>query len=189
MGRIDQVPKIAGNAQRFTHESADLFRVCSSSRCFGSSELARTPDRGSGGEIALPAPRPADKAGEADEPAWWRLRWPAVAACALLILFGVRNISDATGHKGTNGVPRRMAPMRVQPADVWIVESNSHYELYSNGLRIENRFRTTNHHGRSWLSIAAGDLPAGFWSSLRWGSCTTPRKVTARPSRRSRNRC
>src|SRR5581483_6986860 len=77
--------------------------------------------------------------------AGWKRRWPAAAVCLLLPLIVVRSISDATSHGAANVTPRRVAPLRSEPADVWVVESNAQYELYSNGLRIEKRFQTANH--------------------------------------------
>jgi hypothetical protein len=95
----------------------------------------------------------------------WMGRWPVLAVCALLTLVIVRNASDATGHRASNTPPKRMAP--AQPStEVWMVESNAQFELYSNGLRIENRFRTAN-HPRSFVAFdrRQPDLPPGFWSS------------------------
>jgi hypothetical protein len=96
----------------------------------------------------------------------WQRRWPAAAVCVLLALILVRNASDATGHRAANGESRKMAPAPSGPAAVWIVESNAQSELYSNGLRIENRFRTTN-HPRSFVGFdrRQADLPPGFWAS------------------------
>ncbi len=96
----------------------------------------------------------------------WRPRWAAAAVCALLILIAVRNTSDATGHKTANDPPRRMAPVRSAPAEVWVVESNPQFELYSNGLRVEKHFETGN-HPRSFVAFdrRQADLPPGLWSS------------------------
>jgi hypothetical protein len=98
--------------------------------------------------------------------AWWKRRWPVAAACALLALIAVRNVSDATGHKAASVAPRKTPPLRAQPSEVWMVESNAQYELYSNGLRIENRFKTEN-HPRAFVAFdrRQADLPAGLWSS------------------------
>ena len=98
--------------------------------------------------------------------AWWKRRWPAAALCVLLALIAVRSASDATGHKASNAPPRRMAPVRSEPAEVWIVESNALFELYSNGLRIEKRFQTPN-HPRSFVAFdrRQADLPPGLWAS------------------------
>ena len=61
-------------------------------------------------------------------------------------------------------------PVLVEPAaaDVWTVESNTESETYSNGLRIDNRFRVTA-PSRSWMAFPLNggkpvlrDRPAGI---------------------------
>src|SRR5262249_35037766 len=96
----------------------------------------------------------------------WRRRIPAAVICAVLALIAVRNASDATGHRASSATPRQMAPSKRLPAEVWVVESNAQYELYSNGLRIENRYKTSN-QPRAYVAFnrRQNDLPAGLWSS------------------------
>jgi hypothetical protein len=95
----------------------------------------------------------------------WLRRWPVAAMCGLLVLVAVRSTSDATGHRASNAPPKKMAPAQ-KAADVWLVEANPQFEIYSNGLRIENRYRTNN-HPRSFVAYDRRDqnLPAGSWSS------------------------
>lgn len=71
--------------------------------------------------------------------------WRAVALTGVLVLIAVRSSSDATSHRSAQPVsPPRTAPVRAIH-DVWLVESQKSYEIYSNGLRVENRFAVTGH--------------------------------------------
>ena len=47
---------------------------------------------------------------------------------------------------------RRMEPAAVLAADVWPVEKNSHFEIYSNGLRIENQY-AVSHRPRTYIAF------------------------------------
>ena len=46
----------------------------------------------------------------------------------------------------------RMEPAAAPAADVWPVEKNSHFEIYSNGLRIENQY-AVSHRPRSYVAF------------------------------------
>src|ERR1019366_344586 len=46
----------------------------------------------------------------------------------------------------------RMEPAVAPAADVWPVEKNSHFEIYSNGLRIENQF-AVSHRPRTYVAF------------------------------------
>jgi N-acetylmuramoyl-L-alanine amidase len=96
---------------------------------------------------------------------WRKRRWPAVVFGAVLVLIAVRSTSDATGHRMAHAAPKP-ATTALRSAEVWMVESNQQFELYSNGLRIETRFQTSN-HPRSFAAYdrRKPDLPAGLWSS------------------------
>ena len=102
----------------------------------------------------------------APPPTRLKRRWLVAAICAILTLVAVRNASDATGHRTNNAAPGKPVPTLGRPSEIWMVESNSQFELYSNGLRIENRFQTRN-HARSFVAFdrRQPDLPAGFWSN------------------------
>ena len=55
----------------------------------------------------------------------------------------------------------RMEPAAAPAADVWPVEKNSHFEIYSNGLRIENQY-AVSHRPRAYRAYPIGDPePAG----------------------------
>lgn len=97
---------------------------------------------------------------------FWKRRWPAALFGAVLVLIAVRNASDATGHRVSNVAPKRQSAAPVKPAEVWMVESNPQFELYSNGMRIEKRFETTN-HPRAFMAYdrREPDLPPGLWAN------------------------
>ena len=46
----------------------------------------------------------------------------------------------------------RMEPALAPAADVWPVEKNSHFDIYSNGLRIENRY-AVSHRPRTYVAF------------------------------------
>ena len=46
----------------------------------------------------------------------------------------------------------RMEPAVAPAADVWPVEKNSHFEIYSNGLRIENQY-AVSHRPRTYVAF------------------------------------
>jgi hypothetical protein len=106
-------------------------------------------------QVPAPAPR-----------TWWNRRWPAAVCGVVLVLIAVRSASDATGHRLVSETPRRLVSASVGPAEVWMVESNHHFEVYSNGLRIETRFQTSNRR-RFFVAYdrRQPDLPAGLRSS------------------------
>jgi hypothetical protein len=86
--------------------------------------------------------------------------------CGLLIVVAARNVSDATGHRAAGVHPVRTAAVEgVRPAEVWLVEDNKSYEVYSNGLRIE-RARTVSTHPRSYVAFdrIGPTLPPTLWS-------------------------
>ena len=94
-------------------------------------------------------------------------RWRAAACCAVLLLIGVRSASDATGHRSPVAALRtRAAAAKAPRAAVWVVESNRNYEVYSNGLRIENRFAVSN-RPRSFTAYDRRDrdLSPALWST------------------------
>ena len=92
--------------------------------------------------------------------------WSAAAVCALLMMVAVRNASDATGHRSASPHAARAAGAPAKSGDVWLVEKTPVYEVYSNGLRIENRFAVAN-HPRSFVAYDRRDpeLSPGLWSS------------------------
>jgi hypothetical protein len=70
--------------------------------------------------------------------------WRAAAFGMVLVLLAVRSASDATVHRSTQPVlPSPSAPAGAI-REVWLVESQKGYEIYSNGLRVENRFAIAN---------------------------------------------
>jgi hypothetical protein len=50
----------------------------------------------------------------------------------------------------------RMEPAVAPAADVWPVEKNSHFEIYSNGLRIENQY-AVSHRQRTYVAYINDD--------------------------------
>ena len=76
-------------------------------------------------------------------------------ACCALTLFVLMWRSDALVRHSAASTRRAAAP--VQPAsdvpNIWPVEQNNEYDLYSNGLRIENRLTISN-EPRSYRLIA-----------------------------------
>ncbi len=88
---------------------------------------------------------------------------PLRLAAIFLIFFGVR--AQTVTETSADFPPMRPAPKRAEPAvsplpagDVWLVENSGDYEVYSNGLRIENRFRTAN-EPRSYVIFRQGADP------------------------------
>jgi hypothetical protein len=94
------------------------------------------------------------------------LRWRAAAFCAVLALMAARTASDATGHRPAATAPPRQMSVAARPAEVWVVESNKEYEVYSNGLRVENGLAVSN-QPRSFVAFDRRypDLPPGLWAS------------------------
>ena len=93
-------------------------------------------------------------------PAYGSLPWRVAAVCALLALIGVQR--DSNAHALHAGIPSG-AP--VTP-DVWLVESTPDHEIYSNGLRVENRLAVSN-RPRAFIPYdrRSPDLPPGRVSS------------------------
>lgn len=54
-------------------------------------------------------------------------------------------------------LPRSSQKPEAVPGRVWVVESNDRFELYSNGLRVENQF-VTNTQPRAYLSLSREDM-------------------------------
>jgi hypothetical protein len=54
-------------------------------------------------------------------------------------------------------LPRSSQKPEAAPGRVWVVESNDRFELYSNGLRVENQF-VTNTQPRAYLSLSREDM-------------------------------
>jgi hypothetical protein len=94
------------------------------------------------------------------------LRWRAAAFCAVLALMAARTASDATGHRPAATAPPHQTSVAARPAEVWVVESNKEYEVYSNGLRVENGLAVSN-QPRSFVAFDRrhSDLPPGLWAS------------------------
>ena len=88
----------------------------------------------------------------------WRIaRFPTFAAALALTLVSATMLQPfakrALGLSPPPATPRSITPAvfntktDAPPADaphVWIVENNPHFDLYSNGLRVENEFATSN---------------------------------------------
>jgi N-acetylmuramoyl-L-alanine amidase len=84
-----------------------------------------------------------------------RRTWTAWCALALLLLTWrsdaiVRHPSGPVVH-----APSLVRPVSEAAPNIWPVEQNSDYDLYSNGLRIENRLAISN-QPRSYYLIARG---------------------------------
>ena len=69
----------------------------------------------------------------------WQLRWIAVGV--VLFFASIRTVSDASFL--SPGRVAQPAPLHDDFPKVWLVEKTADWELYSNGLRIENRFLTS----------------------------------------------
>ena len=74
----------------------------------------------------------------------WPRHWRLAAIALLLALLGVRSGSDASIHRSPVARQSGAAGPAAPIADVWLVESNPAYEIYSNGLRVENRLTVSN---------------------------------------------
>jgi hypothetical protein len=92
--------------------------------------------------------------------------WRTAALIALAILIAARTASDATGNRLPTPAPPQRVSAPVRPAEVWLVESNKEYEVYSNGLRIENGLVVSN-RPRSFVAFDRrdADLSPGLWAS------------------------
>jgi hypothetical protein len=89
-------------------------------------------------------------AGRGNPQRWLSLGALATAVLLALVILGprVQTGSDAKGRPlVANGVPGKLAPPPVlkPPPKIWRVELRKDQEVYSNGLRIENRFLTSNY--------------------------------------------
>ena len=84
----------------------------------------------------------------------------------ILAAIGVRSASDASAHRSSSPPPARAADLVAGAADVWVVEKNPHYEIYSNGLRIENDLTVSN-RPRSFAAYdrRRAELPPGRFTS------------------------
>ena len=71
-----------------------------------------------------------------------RWRW---IPCGVLVLVALAWKSDALVRHPKGTVPQRPSPAKPVPiANVWPVEQTREFDLYSNGLRIENRLEVSN---------------------------------------------
>lgn len=95
-----------------------------------------------------------------------RRYWSVLIVGLVLATIGVRSASDASGHHSQAIQPARAPAVLTGVADVWVVERNQHYEIYSNGLRIENDLAVAN-RPRSFAAYdrSRAELPAGLFSS------------------------
>jgi N-acetylmuramoyl-L-alanine amidase len=105
--------------------------------------------------VSMPAPRNS-MAG----------RWRVAAIVLFVVLIAVRTASDATGHRLAAPAPQRRVSVPGHTVEVWLVESNKEFEVYSNGLRIETGLAVTN-HPRSYVAFDRRDpdLSPGLWAS------------------------
>jgi hypothetical protein len=83
-------------------------------------------------------------------------------ACFAIALTTVAWRSDAVVRHTPHLPARAVSPLRYssEVPNVWPVEQTAAYDLYSNGLRIENRLAVSN-HPRSYRLIAHGSAAVG----------------------------
>jgi hypothetical protein len=96
--------------------------------------------------------RQAHRPRSATAPRVSRQSWRAAALGVALALMGARTTSDATAHLS----PAARPPKADLRGEVWLVERNKAYEIYSNGLRIETRFSVSN-QPRAWVAFDRRD--------------------------------
>ena len=120
--------------------------------------------------LAAPAPAPAR-----------RMRWKSRKTMGLLTLLAlglvvaplslrVPGAANAASPPPPPLPPIHRVEARVEPAaapavDVWPVEKNGHFEIYSNGLRIENQY-AVSHRPRAYVAYSL-DYPEGTGGEQR----------------------
>jgi hypothetical protein len=76
------------------------------------------------------------------------------------------SVSAVSAKPAARSVARLVLAEPGLAPSVWIVEQNAQFDLYSNGLRIENRFSTvTSPRGYLAFNRAELDDPRGHWSN------------------------
>jgi hypothetical protein len=72
--------------------------------------------------------------------------WKMAIILLLVFLLNVQTVTDASmfSPRTYNNAKKNPQPGPIAPDKVWMVEDGRDYEIYSNGLRIENRFLTPN---------------------------------------------
>ena len=94
-----------------------------------------------------------------------RLGWEPIAAlCLVAVLLSMR--SDAHFRRQAE-IPRRVSSTRAQAElpNVWRIEETKDFEVYSNGLRIENQLAVAN-KPRSYQLVSTS---LGLGKGMEWG--------------------
>lgn len=109
-------------------------------------------------------------------PAFAVLIVAALALAATVVLQGGSRRSTAVARRAANPLTRHITTQSssagpVAPSRIWLVESKAAFDLYSNGLRVENQFATST-QPRKYLAFARGaqdpgganwrEIPAGI---------------------------
>lgn len=94
-------------------------------------------------------------AAEATQVSRRRVVWLGLAAAVLPM-----RSDTGRGHSGVRSIPAAPRPAAGAMPNVWPVEQNAEYDLYSNGIRIENRFTVAN-EPRSYVLLFRDSLAVG----------------------------
>lgn len=94
-------------------------------------------------------PRPVNR--PRHSPVW---NLPALFIAVALLSFAPPRFTPVAMLPSVPAVPPPSHAVRISPPpEIWLVERTSDHETWSNGLRVETRYSTTN-HPRSWLAFS-----------------------------------
>jgi hypothetical protein len=105
-------------------------------------------------KIAAPDPLPSGRKSRKLRPRYIYFAIFCVLAALLLVRARTREGTAAPRHALVSAPPRPENRPAGEPPLIWEVERTADYEVYSNGLRIETRYETSN-HPRRYVAFAA----------------------------------
>lgn len=92
----------------------------------------------------------------APPPPAWRHWGPLAAFCMVVLLLSMRSDAHLRPQLDSRRTANAIRAARQEIPNVWRIESSRDYEVYSNGLRIENQLAVAN-EPRSYQLLSVGD--------------------------------
>lgn len=99
-----------------------------------------------------------------------RRQWSFYVLLSLLPLaVAMRSDAHLRRTAAVHKTPDAFRVAETAPPDVWLIEETHDYEVYSNGLRVENQLAVANHPRNYQLITKEGNTPTGILRSLPAG--------------------